>query len=137
MTTNYVTDKSKQNINGFGLKFCDTIYSATLTTATDAYFTVPGVSGMGTPGQTINKFYAIITTTPGQDVFYCVNAATGTPAVVAAAPTGNQLNAATSALVSNGFIARMVNAGDIIHFISVFSSGKANVTVELYAITEG
>jgi len=31
MATNYNIDKTKSGVNGFGLPFCSTIYSATLT----------------------------------------------------------------------------------------------------------
>lgn len=125
--TTYQMDKSKQGVNGFGLVCCDNIYSATLTADTDTTVTVPLVSGMGAVGQTINKFYALISSTPSIDTYYCINA-------TAAKPAGTTFASVTSALVSRGAVARLVKTGDTLHFIS---HGTPNVTVEFYSVQEG
>jgi hypothetical protein len=82
---------------------------------------------MGTPGQTLNKFYAVIACTPSFDTYYCINA-------VAAKPAGNTFAVVTSELVPQGYIAKLVKAGDVLHFIS---HGAANVTVGFYTVQEG
>lgn len=125
--TAYQIDKSKQAVNGFGLVCCDSIYSATLTANSDTTVTVPLVSGMGAVGQTINKFYALISSTPSIDTYYCINA-------TAAKPAGNTFASVTSALVSRGAVARLVKTGDVLHFIS---NGTPSITVEFFSVTEG
>jgi hypothetical protein len=130
MTTNYNIDRSKGGVNGWGLMCSDTVYSGTLSSNTPAYVTVPSTAAIGVPGQTNNKFYAIISCTPSVDTYYCNN---GTP-VVASAPTATYLNNVTSGLITNGNVTRLVKAGDKLGFIS---ATNPNVSVEFYAVQEG
>jgi len=127
MSTNYNVDRSKYGVNGYGLPCCDTIYSATLTANTDTSVAVPSISAMGTPGQTLNKFYAVITCTPSIDTYYCINA-------TAAKPAGNAFASVTSALIPKGYIAKLVKTGDVLHFIS---NGTPSITIEFYTVQEG
>jgi hypothetical protein len=127
MSTNYQVDKSKQGVNGWGLQCCGTVYSATLTANTDTTIAVPLISAMGTPTQTLNKFYAVITCTPSINTYYCINA-------VAAVPAGANFAPVTSPLVPNGYIAKLVKAGDVLHFIS---AGTPSITIEFWTVQEG
>lgn len=128
MTTNYVTYKNQSCTNYYGSPFCDTIYSAILAATTDTLLTVPLTAAMGAPvANQYNKFLAVIVTDDAFDVYIALNA-------VAAAPAGAAFAATTSELIPrNVYCAKVVKAGDVIHF---FSSGASNVTVSFFAIQE-
>jgi hypothetical protein len=127
MTTNYNIDRTKQVINGFGLPFCDTIYSATLVANADTTVAVPLKAAMGAPtANTYNKFYAVIACTPAKDTYIALNA-------TAAVPVGGTFAAVSSELIPQGYIIKMVKSGDTLHFIS---GTTPNVTVAFYAIQE-
>lgn len=124
MTTNYVIDKNKGGVNGFGLPFSDTIYSATLVANTDTAVAVPKTAAIGMPTATsYNKFMAVFSYSSSANVYVALNA-------TAAIPAGNTFAATTSELNPS---AKMVKAGDIIHFIS---NSTPSITVAFYAIQE-
>jgi hypothetical protein len=124
MATNYNIDKTKSGVNGFGLPFCNTIYSVTLTASTDTTVAVPLTSAVGAPtATTYNKFMAVFSYSSGKDVFVALNA-------TAAVPAGNTFAAATSELNPT---AKMVKSTDVIHFIS---ASTPSITVAFYAIQE-
>jgi hypothetical protein len=124
MATNYNIDKTKNGVNGFGLPFCNTIYSATLTASTDTTVAVPLTAAVGAPtATTYNKFMAVFSYTAGNDVFVALNA-------TAAVPAGNTFAATTSELNPAG---KMVKSTDVIHF---YSATTPKVTVAFYAIQE-
>lgn len=125
MTTQYNPNKSIQGINGFGLPFCDTIYSVTLAASTDTSVTVPAQTPMGAIAANQKNKYVAVVTASAADVYMAVNA-------TAAVPVGD-----TFALVSSGMLpnaqpyARYVNANDVLHFIT--AGADISVTVEFYA----
>jgi len=124
MATNYNIDKTKSGVNGFGLPFCNTIYSVTLTASTDTTVAVPLTSAVGAPtATTYNKFMAVFSYSSGKDVFVALNA-------TAAVPAGNTFAAATSELNPT---AKMVKSTDVIHF---YSASTPSITVAFYAIQE-
>ncbi len=128
MTTQYNPNKSIQGINGFGLPFCDTIYSVTLAASTDTSVTVPAQTPMGAIAANQKNKYVAVVTASAADVYMAVNA-------TAAVPVGD-----TFALVSSGMLpnaqpyARYVNANDVLHFIT--AGADISVTVEFYAMGE-
>lgn len=124
MATNYNIDKTKSGVNGFGLPFCNTIYSVTLTASTDTTVAVPLTAAVGAPtATTYNKFMAVFSYTSGKDVFVALNA-------TAAVPAGNTFAATTSELNPT---AKMVKSTDVIHF---YSASTPSITVAFYAIQE-
>ncbi len=127
MATNYNVNRTTGSVNGFGLKFCNTVYSATLKASTDTSIAVPSSSGMGAISATNNKFYAIISSTPADDVFVALNA-------TAVVPAGSSFAVASSVLVHGGYAAWEVETGDVLHFIS---TSTASITVAFYSIQEG
>lgn len=127
MTTNFNTDKSKAWYNGFGAQFSDTIFSVTLVAAADTTVAVPLTAAVGAPTAfKFNKFLAVIACTPSIDTYVALNA-------TAAVPVGGAFAATTSELVPQGYIAKQVKSGDVLHFIS---AGTPHVTVSFYAIQE-
>lgn len=128
MTTNYNVDRTKQVINGYGLPFCDQVYSATLKAAADTTIAVPLTAAQGAPtAYTKNKFYAVIACTPSIDTFVSVNSAAVVPVAAAFA-------LASSELIPQGYIIKYCKSGDVLHFIS---AGTPDVTVSFYAVQEG
>lgn len=128
MATPYNVNKNLQGVNGFGSHFSDNIYNATLAATTDTSFTVPGFSSSGASPlpYSNNKYLAVFkyAKAEAKDVFVALNA-------TAAAPAGASFAAATSVLNPE---AKVVKAGDVIHFFAVTAS--TNVTIELYPIQE-
>lgn len=124
MTTQYNPNKSIQGVNGFGLPFCDTIYSAAIAANTDTTVTVPSQTPMGAiAANQKNKYVAVITSSAAA-TYMAVNA-------TAAKPAGATFAAVTSGMLPNGQpYARYVNAGDVLHFLS---NAGCDVTVEFYA----
>lgn len=124
MTTQYNPNKSIQGINGFGLPFCDTIYSAAIAANTDTAVTVPGAAPMGAITANVKNKYVAVITASAAATYMAVNA-------TAAKPAG-----AAFAVVSSGMLptgqpySRYVNAGDVLHFLN---AAGCDVTVEFYA----
>lgn len=124
MATNYIVDKTKSGVNGFGLPFCSTVYSVTLSANTDTSIAVPLTAALGAPtASTYNKFMAVFSYSSTANVFVALNA-------TAAVPVGNTFAATTSELNPN---AKQVKATDTIH---VISTGTPSVTIAFYAIQE-
>ena len=125
MTTQYNINKYIQGINGFGLHFCDTIYSVTLEASTDTTVTVPGDTPMGAIAANMKNKYVAVITASAAKVYMAVNE-------TAAVPAGDTFAVVTSGMLPNGQpYARYVNAADVLHFITAGSS--VDVTVEFYA----
>lgn len=125
MATNYIVDKTKSGVNGFGLPFCSTIYSVTLSANTNATVTVPSTAAIGAPtATTYNKFMAVFSYSSAASVFVALGSA------VAEVPAGATFVATNSVLNPT---ARMVKAGDVINCIS---AGTPSVTIEFFAIQE-
>lgn len=123
MTTQYNINKYVFGIDGFGLPFCDTIYSATLAATTDTTITIPGSSSVEEPYAGIPKYIVIFQYTPGKDVYVALNQA-------AAAPAGATFAATTSEQNPSG---KYVKAGDVIHFYT--ADANVHVTVSIYSLT--
>lgn len=128
MTTIYNLDKNISGVNGFGLPFCDQVFTATLKAATEATLTVPISAGIGLPAQTNNKWIAVMryaraTATPGNPVYVSKNS-------TAAVPAGSTFAASTSEIEPP---AKYVQSGDVLHFIC---AGVADVSVAFYALVE-
>jgi hypothetical protein len=47
MTTQYNINADTRGVNGFGLPFCDTVYSAKLAATTNTTLIVPGTLSLG------------------------------------------------------------------------------------------
>lgn len=110
--------------NGFGLAFSDTKYSATIAQSTDTTLTVGGASPDGMISSfSANRYLAIFNFEPGAQVWVANNATAAVPAGASFASTSSELNPS----------ARVVQAGDVLHFITP-DSGGANVSVVIYAL---
>jgi|WetSurMetagenome_2_1015567.scaffolds.fasta_scaffold208850_2 hypothetical protein len=125
MATQYNIYQYLQGINGFGLPFCDTIYSATLSANTDTTLTVPSSAAMGAPTATTNnKYVAIFSFKPASLVYVALGATAVVPAGSSFALASSELNP----------IAKVVKTGDVLHFIT---AGTGNdVTVAFYTIQD-
>lgn len=129
MTTVYNLDKNISGVNGFGLPFCDSIFSVTLTAATDCTVAVPLTSGIGLPSQTNNKWIAVMQY--GNTVYGDrVSVAKNQTAVLPAAPTGGAFNASGSEIEPP---AKYCQSGDVLHFIC---ETESDVSVAFYALVE-
>jgi len=122
MTTPYNISSVTKGVNGFGLPFCDTIYTATLGAATEATVTVPGSGSVGSLG--VDKFIAVFSYKLFSDVWVAVNA-------TAAVSAGATLLVSTSELNPS---AKYVKAGDVIHVIT--ATAATDISIALYAIQE-
>lgn len=127
MTTQYNIDKNISGQNGFGLPFCDTIFTATLAVATDTALAVPATAAFGVPSSNqFNKWVAVIKyarSAAASAVFVAVNA-------TAAVPAGAAFAASTSEIEPD---AKHVKTGDTLHF---FCAAAANVSVAFYAVQD-
>ena len=123
MTTQYNVYKYVQGVNGYGLPFCDTIYSATLDASTDTTVTVPGASSMFEPAAGVPKYMAVFAYTADEDVFVAVNQTAAVPAGASFAATGSEQNPK----------AKYVKAGDVIHVYTAASD--VNVSIAFYALS--
>ncbi len=124
--TQYNMDKFHKGVDGFGLNFCENVFSVTLAANTEATVAVPLTAAMGNICATVNNKFMAILTCDGT-VYACINA-------TAAKPVGGTLAATTSAMVPADFPwGRVVQAGDVIH---VISGGTPSLTIEFYAIQE-
>jgi uncharacterized protein YqjF (DUF2071 family) len=110
--------------NGFGLSFSDTKYSATIAQSTDTTLTIgaASVDGMVSSFAT-NRYLVIFNFEPGSQVWVANGATAAVPAGATFASTTSELNPA----------ARVVQAGDVLHFITPDSGGAA-VSVVIYAL---
>lgn len=126
MTTMYKLQKDVAGYNGFGLQFSDQKYTATLAANADTSLTVPATGVLGAPADTINKFIAIVGIESGATVFCALN-------VAASAPAGAAFAASASEIIIGGqYYARIVQAGDVLHFLSV--AGNTDISVAFYAM---
>lgn len=99
--------------NGFGLRFADDIYTTTLVTGVEQTLTIPGA---------FTQWIAIFGVEPGADAWVALNATAALPGAAFAA--GNtELNPT----------ARLVKAGDVLHFITPNADTRLSVT--LYGIS--
>lgn len=127
MTTQYSINKYTQGTNGFALRFCDQIFSATLVANADTTIAVPTTGALGAPTAPVNnRFIAVISCSNAATVFMAVNAA-------AAVPAGGAFAATTSEIITQGWFAKDVKAGDTLHFLS---RATPDITVAFYAIQE-
>ncbi len=109
--------------NGFGLPFSVSKFSATLATTTDTTLVVPTSAAMGAPTASLNnKFIAIFSYEPGARVWVANNTTAAVPAGATFAAVSSELNPS----------ARMVQAGDTLHFITPDTT--ADVGVVFYAL---
>lgn len=126
MATKYSIDKNIDGVNGFGLPFSDTVFTATLAVATDTSLVVPLTSAIGVPVQTNNKWIAVMKycrKTATLPVFVAVNAAAAVPAGVAFAASTSEIEPE----------AKYVKSGDTLHFIC---TAAADISVAFYAVVE-
>lgn len=128
MTTTYNIDAVTKGVNGFGLPFCDTIFSAKLKAATDTTLAVPLTNAMGMPAATANnKWIAVIVCDDTTQTYVAVNA-------TAAVPAGTSFAATTSELIPyEQLYGKFCKSGDTLHFIS---PGTPNITVAFYAVLD-
>ena len=125
MTTQYNINAFVHGVNGFGLQFSDTVYSATLPASTDKTLTVPGASALGTVNASVTpKYIAIFSYQDGRKVYVALNQ-------TAEIPGGGDFAATTSELNPN---AKLVKAGDVIHMYT--PTADTDVSVAFYAIQE-
>lgn len=115
--TQYNINPVAHGVNGFGLQFSDTSYSATLAADTDTTLTVPGAQATGTQSAAYAKFYAIIKYSTDGVVWVANNQTAAVPAGASFAQTTGELSPEC----------KYVKGGDVLHFITASSSIKVNV----------
>lgn len=126
MTTQYIKNKGVDGYNNFGIPVSDTKYSATVAATTDTTVSAPGKASMGVPANQKNKYLAVINVEWGKDIWFALND-------TASGPAGGSFASTTSEqIVSTQDFARMIEAGDVLHFYS--TSGSVDVSVAFYAI---
>jgi hypothetical protein len=127
MTIQYRIAKDAAGLTGESNVFSDIIYTAKLGAASEQTVTVPSSAAMGSlPSESKNKFLAEIKFSPTTaDVWVAKNQ-------TAAVPAGATFAASTSELVSIFDFSKMVESGDVLHFIT--SAANTNVSVAFYAI---
>ena len=114
-----------KGVNGYGLPFSNTSFSATIDAATDTTLAVPLGAAAGAPvAFSFNKFIVQLKYSSGTDVWVAVNN-------TAAAPVGAAFASTTSVLSPT---AKTVKAGDVLHF---FCTTEAEVSAEFFAVQEG
>ena len=116
--TQYNINPVAHGVNGFGLQFSDTSYSATLAASADTSLAVPGARATGTQSATYAKFYAIINYSVNGVVWVANNQAAAVPAGAAFAQTTGELSPQC----------KYVKSGDVLHFITAETGVKVNVT---------
>lgn len=127
MTITYHVNEISKCTNGNGNEFSDLVFSATIAANTDTSVVVPSSSALGMAQATSkNKFYAIINTEPGKNVFMSVNA-------TAAGPAGAAFAQATSELLSLSYKVQSVKAGDLLHFFCAGATAVVSVSFFSYA----
>lgn len=123
MTTIYNIDNFVKGVNGFGLPFCQEIFSVTLAIGTQADVDVPESTGLGLPGGTVNNKFLAVFSYSEQNVWVAVNAN-------ADVPLHNHFDPAVSELCPS---AKYCFAGDS---INVISSGTPSMSVAFYALVD-
>lgn len=124
MPTQFSMYTDVRGVNGFGLKFTDTAYSATLAAATATALTIPGSGSLGGgKTQTKNLWLAVFSYTPGAEVWVANNATAAVPAGAAFAATVSEMNPA----------ARIVEGADVLSFIC--AAAAVSVSVLLYSLS--
>lgn len=119
MPTQFSMYPDVRGVNGFGLKFTDTAYSATLATSTATPLTVPGSGSLGGgKTQTKNLWLVKFKYTYNADVWVANNA-------TAAAPAGASFGATVSELNPEAMV---VEGGDVLSFISAGTAVNVSVT---------
>lgn len=118
MTTPYNISSTVKGVNGFGLGFCDTIYSVTLVAGTNAAVTTPGQGALGSIG--VDTFVAVFSYAPGATVWVALDATAQIPAGQTLMLTNSELNPS----------AKTVRAGDQINLIS---EDGGDVSIAFYA----
>ncbi len=122
MSTQFNTDKNINGVNGYGLPFCDQVFTCTLGAGTEATIAVPLSNAIGMANATsATKFIAHFSYQAAKDVWVAKNA-------TAAVPAGNTLAASTSELNPP---AKFCKAGDVLHFIC---AAAADISVAFYII---
>lgn len=123
-TAKFALIRDINGYNGFGLQFSSIKYSATLAQNTDTSLTVPtGASMGGVTSNTIPQWLAIFSYEPSTATWIALNQTAASPAGASFASTTSELNP----------VARVVQAGDVLHF---FSTGTAtDVGVVFYSLS--
>ena len=121
MTTPYNVNSYSKGVNGYGLPFCDTVFTATLDADTASAVTIPGNATLGPTVYQIDKYLAVFSYEPGTSVFVAVN---GT----AELPTDNDFEQSNSELNPS---CKFVQAADVLSFIT--HNTTANVSVAIYS----
>lgn len=121
MTTAYNISDYSRGVNGFGLPFCDTVFTATLVADTLATVTIPGNATLGPTVYQIDKFLAVFSYEPGSSVFVAVNGD-------AELPNGDDFEQSNSELNPS---CKLVRAADVLSFVS--NNIAAHVSVAIYA----
>ena len=121
MATTYNINSYSRGVNGYGLPFCDTIFTSTLDAATAATVTVPGNATLGPTVYQIDKFLAVFSYQPGTSVFVAVNGTAAVPAGNAFVESNSELNPSC----------KFVNAADVLSFIT--PDATAQVSVAIYS----
>ena len=127
MTIQYRVAKDVAGLAGLPAYFSDINYSVKTAANTEATVNVPSSAPMGAlPSYAKNKFLAefvVIPTTA--DVWVALNN-------TATVPAGSTFAATNSELLPAFPSTKIVEEGDVLHFIS--SAANANVSVKFYAI---
>lgn len=122
--TNYTPNPNFLGVNGYGVTFCNKVYTVRLAATTDTTLTVPDGIGMGRAANTRPKLLAKISyaqVTNRGDVWVAV----GTSAV----PNTTGLFVESAGALNPD--CRQVNAGDVLHF---YATAATDVSVEFYAV---
>lgn len=115
MTVQFNMTRDINGYNGFGLPFSDQSYNTTLAADAEQTLTVPYTQIAGMSGQ-----IAVFSFAPGASVWVSLNATATSPSS-SFAQTDSELNPA----------ARLVQGGDILHFIT--SDVSDQIGVSFYA----
>jgi len=122
VSTIFNIDKNISGVNGYGLPFCNAVFTATIAATTDTTLAVPLTNAIGLANATnATKFIAQFSFQSGKDVFVANNA-------TAAVPAGSTFAASTSELNP---LAKFCKAGDVLHF---YCSSTADISVAFYVI---
>lgn len=113
MTTKFSMIRDINGYNGFGLQFCDDNEMVLLAASEDTTLTVPSAA---------NQYLALFSIPSGADVWVANNATSEFPSLDEFESTSSVLNPT----------ARLVNGGDILHFIT--PSSNIAISVSFYAI---
>jgi len=117
MATPFNMTRDINGFNGFGLAFALDKYSADLAQSTDTTLTVPSSGMLGNVANNVNKFIAIFSYEPGASIWVSLNETAASPVGATFATVSSELNPA----------ARVVNAADVLHFITTDTSAQVGV----------